>query len=396
MDIITNETSEDHSYILRGLINKSEKIFISVAFLKKSGLNLMKTDFEDVLKKGVEIKIFCGLDFYFTEPDALSEILKLFKKYQSGKLYLHESGKVTFHPKVYCFINQKTVSILIGSVNFTKGGFQDNIEVSTLERITIGSDIYNVLNSFFEAIEKSHNIVEANELNINQYKREYDIFHKKRRRAEKEAEEEIKKISSLNNKMIERYLILYNKHEQGSFKERLRSYRKAKLTLDKICDELIHSKKEFLDYYEELTGKAGESGLWWTDGLYRHKKDVALRYKTFIEMVRAIRDNIGKSSKEVFEIGLKYTKRVKWLGVNTLTEIMNTYKPNKFAALNKNPLTSLYFFGFPKFPNPNSFNPDTYEAYNSLIAELREICGFKSMSQVDHFLNYIYWGPAKK
>lgn len=398
MDIITNETSKNHLDTLGGLISKSEKILISVAFLKNSGLNLVKTDFETALKRGAEVKIFCGLDFYFTEPDALRELLKLFEKYQSGKLYLFEAKKVAFHPKLYCFINGKTVSILIGSANFTQGGFQDNIEVSTLERTTIGSDIYNKLKSFFETIEKSSNIVEANELNISQYRRKYDIIHKKISKANKEAEEEIKAITKLYISEIEKYLVEYSndKEEQNKFEKKSSNYKKARKILDEICDKSISSKKEFRDYYEKLVGKEGQSGLWHSGGLYRHKEDVVLEYKTFIEMVRAVRENIGKSPKEVFEIGLKYIKSVKWLGVNVLTEVMDTYDSKRFAVLNNNPLTSLKFFGCSEFPEPNGFKPDTYDVYNSLISELMEICRFKSMGQVDHFLNYIYWKCAKK
>ena len=44
MDLITNETSDNHLGTLRKLIRKSEKILIAVAFLKKSGLVLAIRD----------------------------------------------------------------------------------------------------------------------------------------------------------------------------------------------------------------------------------------------------------------------------------------------------------------------------------------------------------------
>jgi len=396
MDIITNEASKKHLDIFRDLINKSEKILIAVAFLKKSGLDLVKSDFEDALKKGVAVKIFCGLDFYFTEPDALRELLIIFKKYRNSHLYLYKLDKKTFHPKLYCFINSKTVFILTGSVNFTRGGFQDNIEVSTLERITVGSDIYNSVTSFFETIERSS--IEANEIDINLYKREYDIFHKKSNKANREAKNEIKTIIKLDIPKIKKHLTEYKKDraEQDNFKERLSNYKKAKKILDEICDNSITSKKEFIDYYEKLVSKEGQQGLWHSGRLFRQKNRVASNYKTFIKMTRKVRDNIGKSPKEVFEIGLKYVKKVKGLGVNVLTEIMNTYDSKQYAVLNNNPLTSLKFFGFSEFPDPNNFKSDRYEMYNSLISEFMKICGFKSMGQVDHFLNYIYWKYAKR
>lgn len=395
MGMITNETRKNHLDAIKGLMNKSKKILIAVAFLKRSGLVLLKANLETALKKEAIVKIFCGLNFYFTDPDALREILKLFKKYQGGKLYLYESNKVTFHPKLYCFISQKTVSILIGSVNFTQGGFQNNIELSTLEKTTIESEVYNEVNSFFKAIEKSSNTVEANELNISQYKRKYDVMREKRKKANKEAEKEIKAVKELSISTIKKHLARYNKDKeaQSDYKERLSNYKKARKILDEMCDKSITSKKEFMSYYESLIDK---NGLWHSDGLYRHKNMVAPNYKTFIKMVREIRGDILKSPKDVFEIGLKYVKKVKGLGVNVLTEVMNTYDSNKFAPLNKNPVTSLKFCGSSKFPAPNTFKTDTYEIYNSLISEFMKICGFKSMGRADHFLNYLYWGPAQK
>lgn len=187
-----------------------------------------------------------------------------------------------------------------------------------------------------------------------------------------------------------------DKAEQDNFKERLSNYKKAKKILDEICDNSITAEKEFIDYYEKLVGKKGQPGLWYSGRLFRQKNRVASNYKTFIKMTQEVRDNIGKSPNEVFEIGLKYVKKVKGLGINVLTEIMNTYDSKQYAVLNNNPLTSLKFFGFSEFPDPNNFKSDTYEMYNSLISEFMKICGFKSMGQVDHFLNYIYWEYAKK
>ena len=398
MDLITNETSDNHLNTLRDLIRKSEKMLIAVAFLKKSGLDLVKDDLEAALKNRAEIKMYSGLDLYFTEPDALREIHALFKKYGGSHLYLYKSDKDTFHPKLYCFTKSKTAFILIGSINFTRGGFQENIEVSTLERTTVGSNIYKRVLSFFETIERSS--IEANEIDINLYKRKYDIIHKKLNKANREAKNEIKAIKKLELDIpkIKKHLTEYKKDkaEQGNFKVRLANYKKAKNILDEICDKSITSKKEFMDYYEKLVGKERQQGLWHSGRLFRQKNRVASNYKTFIKMTREVRDNTGKSPKEVFEIGLKYVKKVKGLGVNVLTEIMNTYDSKQFAVLNNNPLTSLKFFGFSEFPDPNNFRSDTYEMYNSLISEFMKICGFKSMGQADHFLNYIYWRYAKK
>ncbi len=53
---------------------------------------------------------------------------------ETTRLHLyHEKGKL-FHPKVYLFSNEETESALlvIGSSNWTRGGFSDNIELNVV------------------------------------------------------------------------------------------------------------------------------------------------------------------------------------------------------------------------------------------------------------------------
>src|SRR5207249_2952142 len=71
------------------------------------------------------------------------------------------------------------------------------------------------------------------------------------------------------------------------------------------------------------------------------------------------------------------------------------YGPARYAAMNKNPLTSLKELGFPEFPLPQSFDGATYAKYNQVITDLAGWCGFQSLGQVDQFLNYVYWKLKK-
>ena len=93
---------------------------------------------------------------------------------------------------------------------------------------------------------------------------------------------------------------------------------------------------------------------------------------------------------------MQFVVKVKGLGVNVLTETLNTYSPNKCAVLNKNPLGSLSHLGFENFKRQESFNASDYEDYNGFIKEFAKSCEFKNLSQVDHFLNYIYWEHVKR
>ena len=53
------------------------------------------------------------------------------------KLYLYSQPDRTFHPKVYVFANAKSALVIIGSSNWTQGGFQRNIEANVLLRLDL-------------------------------------------------------------------------------------------------------------------------------------------------------------------------------------------------------------------------------------------------------------------
>ena len=68
-----------------------------------------------------------GTSFDHTHPDFIKE----FMKDENVRFFRQDSG--TFHPKFYLFQNNKSKwEILVGSMNFTKGGFSENSEVLAL------------------------------------------------------------------------------------------------------------------------------------------------------------------------------------------------------------------------------------------------------------------------
>jgi hypothetical protein len=181
------------------------------------------------------------------------------------------------------------------------------------------------------------------------------------------------------------------------FRTRRRNYREARGILDQLCDDSILSKNDFTRLYGRLVGYSGDGALWWSAGLQRGRAEVDRHYKTVIQMIRSIRDSIAKDPEEVFRIGFRYCEKVKGLGVNTMTEIMNTYDQRRMAVLNENPITSLAeSFGCARFPRPNRFAPEDYASFNRIVDELRRAAGFSSMAQADQFLDFVYWLEAKK
>lgn len=111
-------------------------------------------------------------------------------------------------------------------------------------------------------------------------------------------------------------------------------------------------------------------------------------------MVRVIREHPEAEPSELFQLGIPYVRRVTGLGVNVLTEIMHSYYPH-CPVLNNNSLGSLRHLTHGKFRGPQEFKPEDYAWFTEILDYLRNLCSFKSMGQVDHFLNYVYWEHVK-
>ena len=64
-----------------------------------------------------------GLDFYQTAPPFL-------ESFRSNIRIGQAPGNAIFHPKVYLFRSGKSYCCILGSSNFTGGGFGDNVELN--------------------------------------------------------------------------------------------------------------------------------------------------------------------------------------------------------------------------------------------------------------------------
>jgi len=387
-----------HKNILDKIFENKKNITICVAFVKMSGLKLIKKSLASALESDAEISFYVGLDFYITEPEALSYLYNLSTKYQNMRLFLCEGGEKTYHPKLYFSKSNKKASLLIGSANFTNGGLSENCEASIFCEMKIDDLICRELKIFFKKIESQKNTLKATKLNISQYAKKYNLYHKQVDKPQRKANKEISQQFQLDLTKLDKYIKEYleDENEQDEWRKKNKKYRKAKKILDKMTAVDITSKREFLRYYEQLVGASGRDRLWHSGSLFRLKNNVAQEYKTFLSMLKTIQNIKNCSPKKQFEEGIKFVQKVKGLGVNVLTEILHTYSPNKCSVLNNNPLSSLDYLGFERFKTqPNTFNGEDYEKYNELIKEFARLCEFQNLSQVDHFLNFVYWRYAK-
>lgn len=396
MQLITNRKDTNHLMILREFFRISEEVFVAVAFFKKSGFDLIFDDFKESLERGTQIVFLCGLDFYQTEPSALKAIYSLSENYYNCQLLVKEqNNNSTFHPKLYCFKHGEKRTVLIGSANFTKGAFESNFELSINETFRIDSEenkeLQLLINNLKNKCKKYSNI------DISNYARKFQIYQRNENYAKRKSKNEADSLFQLNKYRISKYLNNYKQDakEKDDLKLRNHNYENAKDILEKIRTQDL-TKSEFFNYYEKLVGRAGEKSLWHSGSIFRGKDSVKNYYREFKVMLNEIVDNISDTPTEILAKMEKYyrkgrNEKIDGLGPNIMTEILNTYAPDKFPVLNQNPLTSVKFLGFEEFPHSQNFKPKNYNDFAVLLSGIMNGYDFKSLGQVDHFLNYIYW-----
>ena len=112
----------------------------------------------------------------------------------------------------------------------------------------------------------------------------------------------------------------------------------------------------------------------------------------FRDLVTFIKESQNEPASIVFDGAKELVNDVRGASINYVTEIMMTYQPNRFANLNRNPITVLdkeagvYFKS-----HSSSFNGEDYQDYCLLIEEICNELDLKNMLEVDSFFNDIYW-----
>lgn len=117
----------------------------AVAFAKSSG---NKAELFDAMKgfsrRGGRIDLTFGADRFSgdgsgSEYVALQDVLVALGEEASVNVYLyHEPGR-TFHPKLYLFSDEAEhrALVIVGSSNWTGGGFHNNVEANILLRLNL-------------------------------------------------------------------------------------------------------------------------------------------------------------------------------------------------------------------------------------------------------------------
>jgi HKD family nuclease len=130
---------------LKSGIVEAQDARIAVAFLKKSGLDLVEDALLQAKSRGSRLEVIVGLDFQITEARALLRLHEI-----AIPFYCYVSRPTddmpSFHPKLYILSGSERAHVILGSSNLTAGGLKDNIEFNAELTLNIGdellSDIY--------------------------------------------------------------------------------------------------------------------------------------------------------------------------------------------------------------------------------------------------------------
>lgn len=371
--------------ILQANIAWADKITICVAFFRNSGLQEILKGLKKKEKGNVQIIV--GVGFYQTEPIALMAAFK-----NDFKLFLQkEDSSKTFHPKVYLFQKGRKYRAIIGSSNMTKGGLVDNVEMSfAFDSAKDGATI-NELKKELEFIKASEDFEKVrSKLSIENYKVKFDKYKKIVMPTIKGAKKEVKKIHRFEVDSFIDYVEDNRDIISDVFEDKNKRYQFAKSQLKKIAKSKYSSASSFLDDYQLVIDSFHSSGL------NRGKTIFSKKYKTIIQLIHQVQTIKPSTKKTDFEKAKELLNEIPKLGINALTEILNTFHPKVFPVLNGRTMSVFENLGLKIYKAPNSFSVGDYFQYVEIMTEVKKQCGFKDFRETDLAISYYYSDEVQK
>lgn len=141
---ILSNTNYPLADVLKSELIESSAVKIAVAFLRKSGLDVIHKSLNYALtENNATVEIIVGLDFKTTDDKALLALKDVENSSKNFTFYCFGDKKdnyndLIFHPKIYLFnklsSKQTNFTSIIGSSNLTGGGLTSNFEVNSVIR----------------------------------------------------------------------------------------------------------------------------------------------------------------------------------------------------------------------------------------------------------------------
>jgi len=400
LKLIANDERRNHGQLLRGWLKGCDNGFAAVAFLKRSGLKQIEADLREFLGRGGYLRFVVGTDFHLTEPEALRVVFQLGCDFPRFEWRMVAQSLVsTFHPKYYRFQGDGRIWVLTGSANLTAGGLEGNVEVSTIAEDESDGILATEAKRIEAALWTHDRCREPSEAGIGAYAVGFKLNRQHMREAADRLKKDLETLPDMEGKALENELRDYRSDdgEREDLMRRRSNYERAR---EMIREQLLGSPElasaNFESVYEALVGKSGGLKLWHSGSVYRGKVEVMKHKDAVLAMIHEIADNLNRTPEAMYEVGLRWMDQISGLGPNIFTEFCNTLRPDLYATLNSNPVTSLFELGIYDFPSPSAFKPTDYGSFCRRIHQLATRCGFHDFGETDHFLNFVYWRHKDK
>jgi len=134
---------------LGGAYGDFDSFRVSVAFVKRSGVQHIENELKEFLLRGKSAQFIVGVDLGGTSIEGIEALLDTIG--ESGELFINhdENSFTTFHPKIYFFEGQEKCLLIVGSGNLTQGGLYSNDEgFAILELNPSNPDDLTVINRY--------------------------------------------------------------------------------------------------------------------------------------------------------------------------------------------------------------------------------------------------------
>lgn len=151
--VLDNQFQDVFSILNSYLKSKdAKKVIIDVAFLKKSGWELIRNSLLNILENGGEVEVVVGLDFAISDPGPIREMIEWKSMGSKIDIFCYKNGSKNFHPKFYYIENYHGGRTTIcGSSNLTNGGFKENVELNIISQDPVDKSLIDQQLYFFHA-----------------------------------------------------------------------------------------------------------------------------------------------------------------------------------------------------------------------------------------------------
>jgi len=120
---------------LKSAIDRAAQVDFCVAFIKQSGVDLLRGHLQDLLERQGCVRIITGDYLDVTEPQALEDLLELGPKLE---LYVVEcTPGMSFHPKAYLFYTSDQLTTSHSATNHSGTGHSAYIGSSNISRMAL-------------------------------------------------------------------------------------------------------------------------------------------------------------------------------------------------------------------------------------------------------------------